>query len=123
MENRFIFKIKIWYYLELLTSETIKLLRSTKNKINKEKNGKTLHHLEVTEVALIHCNVVNNYYQQDPRVLYTSVPNKSDGQLLDISIKNFTFVKLLIQNFDTLEYGLLINLSKPLEIENKKTLF
>ena len=45
--------------------------------------------LEIIEVVLIHCNIVNNDFQQDTRVLYTFVPNKSFGQLLDISPKNF----------------------------------
>ena len=45
--------------------------------------------LEIIEVVLIHCNVVNNDFQQDTRILYTFVPNKSFGQLLDISPKNF----------------------------------
>ena len=49
--------------------------------------------LEITKVALIHCNTVNNDYHQDSRVLYTVVPNKSFGQLLDISPKNFIFLK------------------------------
>ena len=69
----------------------MKLLGSTKSKITKDKNIENVPHLEITEVVLIHCNIVNNDYQQDSRVLYTFVPNKSFGQLLDISPKNFTF--------------------------------
>ena len=72
--NRITLKIKTGYYLELLTPETMKLLESTKSKITKDKNGETVSHLEITEVVLIHCNIVNNDYQQDSRVLYTSVP-------------------------------------------------
>ena len=63
IENRITFKIKTEYYLELLTSETIKLLRSTKSKITKDKNGENVPYLEITEVVLIHCNVVNHSYQ------------------------------------------------------------
>ena len=70
-------------------SETIKLLESTKSKTSKDKNGENVLHLEITEVVLVHCNIVNNDYQQDSRVLYTFVPNKSFGQLLDISPKKF----------------------------------
>ena len=70
-ENRITFKIKIGYSLELLTKETMKLLGNTESKINKDKNGENVPHLEVTEVLLVHCNIVNNDYQQDPRVLYT----------------------------------------------------
>ena len=85
IENRITYKIKQGYNLELLTKETIKLLGSTKNKITKDKNGQNVPHLEITEVVLVHCNMVNNDYQQDSRVLYTFVPNKSFGSLLDIS--------------------------------------
>ena len=55
----------------------MKLLGSTKNKITKDENGENVSHLEITEVVLVHCNMVNNYYQQDSRELYTFVPNKS----------------------------------------------
>ena len=74
-------KIKTGYYLELLMPETRKLLGSTRSKITKDENGDNELHLEITEVVLIHCNTVNSDYQQDSRVLYTSVPNKSFGQL------------------------------------------
>ena len=63
IENRITFKIKTGYYLELLTFN-LELLGSTK-KI-KYKNGENVPHLEITEVVLIHCNVVNNSYQQNP---------------------------------------------------------
>ena len=59
-----------------LTPETIKLLGSIKNKITKDKNGENVLHLEITEVVLVHCNIVNNDYQQDLRILFTLVPNK-----------------------------------------------
>ena len=55
----------------------MKLLGSTKNKITKDKNGENASHLEITEVVLVHCNMVNNDYQQDSWELYTFVPNKS----------------------------------------------
>ena len=71
----------------------MKLLGSTKSKITKDKNGENVPHLEITEVILVHCNIVNNNYQQDSRVLYTFVLNKSFGQFLDISLKIFLFLK------------------------------
>ena len=71
--------------------ETMKLLGSTKSRITKDENGENVPNLEITEVILIHCNIVINDYQQDSRVLYIFVPNKSFGQLLDISPKNFIF--------------------------------
>ena len=81
IENRVTFKIKNGYSLELLISQTMKLLRSTKNKKIKDENGENVPHLEITEVILVHCNIVNNDYQQDSGVLYTFVPNKPFGSL------------------------------------------
>ena len=69
----------------------MKLLGSTENKIAKDKNVENLPHLEITEVVLVHCNIVNNDYQQDLRVLYMFVPNKPFGSLLEISLTNHTF--------------------------------
>ena len=73
------FKIKTGYYLEILIPETMKLLGSTKSKITKDENGENVSYLEITEVVLIHCNVANNNYQQNSRVLCTFVPNISFG--------------------------------------------
>ena len=75
----------------------LKLLASTKSKITNDENGENVPHLEISEVVLVHCNIVNNDYQQDSLLLYTSVPNKSFGQLLDISPEHFIFFKILIQ--------------------------
>ena len=69
----------------------MKLLGSTKNKIIKDKNGENMPYLEITDVVLIHCNIINNSSQQNSGLLYTFVPNKSFGQLLDISPENFIF--------------------------------
>ena len=80
-ENRITFKIKSGYYLELLTAQIMKLLRSTKSKITKDKSGENVPHLEVDELVLVHCSLVNNDYQQDSRILYTFVPNKTFGSL------------------------------------------
>ena len=65
IENRITFKIKNECSLELLTSETMELLGSTKNKITIDENGENVPHLEINEVILVHCNIVNNDYQQD----------------------------------------------------------
>ena len=75
IENRITFKIKTGYYLELLTSETIKLDRSNKNNINKNKNGENLPKLEINKVVLLHCNIINDDYQQDSRVLSKLIIN------------------------------------------------
>ena len=70
----------------------MKLLGNIKSKINKDKNGKNVPHLEITEAVLIHCNIDNNDYLQDSRILFTFVHNKSFVQLLDISPKkNYIF--------------------------------
>ena len=81
IENRVTFKTKDGHALELLTLETMKLLGSTKNEITKDKNSENVPHLEITEVILVHCNIVNNNYQQDLKVFYTFVPNKPFGSL------------------------------------------
>ena len=69
----------------------MKLFECIKNNIAKDKNGENVPHLEIIEVALIHCNIVSNNYQQDSRVLYAFVSNKLFGQLLDISHKILYF--------------------------------
>ena len=69
----------------------MKLLGSTKSKLTKSENGENVHNLEITEIVLLHCNVVNKNYQQNSRILYAFVPNKSFGQLLNISLKNHIF--------------------------------
>ena len=88
IKNRIAFKIKTRYYIELLTPETMNLPGSTKSKIRVDENGENVPYLEITEVVLVHCNIVNNTYQENSRVLYTFVPNRSFGQLLAISPKN-----------------------------------
>ena len=79
IENRITFKIKSGFYLELLTPETMKLLGSAESKITKDKNGENVPCLEVVELVLVHCNIVNNDYQQDSRILYAFVPNETFG--------------------------------------------
>ena len=91
IQNRITFKVKIGYYLELIMTETMKLLGNTKSKINKDKNGENMAHLEIAEVVLIQSNIVNNKNLQDSRLLYTFVPKKSFVQLSEISLKKFIF--------------------------------
>ena len=81
--------------LELLTPETLNLIGSTENKIAEDENNENAPHLEITEVKLVHCNIVNNDYQHDLLGLYTFAPNKSFGQLLDISFQNLIFQKII----------------------------
>ena len=110
IENRITFKIKNGYYRELLTPETMKLLGNTESKVTRDMNGEEVPHLEVTELVFVHCNLVNNDYQQDSRILYTFVPNPPFGSLLEISLTNHIFSKNLIQNFKKLKFGLQIKL-------------
>ena len=71
----------------------MKLLGSSENKTTKDKDGENVPHLEITGVILVHCNIVNNDYQQNSRVLYTFFPNKSFGSLLEISPTNHIFLR------------------------------
>ena len=112
VENRITIKTKNGYSLELLTKETMKLLGSTENKITKDKNGENVPHTEITKAVLVHCNMINNDYQQDSRVLYTFIPNRSFGSLLDISPSNHMFMFFLkTQNMMKLLYGSLIKIA------------
>ena len=81
----------------------MKLLGSTKNKITEDKNGENVPHLEITEVMLVHCNMVNNDYQKDSRVLYTFVTNKPFGSLLKISPTNHIFLKTFNSEYKEIE--------------------
>ena len=71
----------------------MKFSGSTKNKIAKDINSESVPRLEITDVVIVHCNIFNNDYQQDSRVLYTIVPNKHFGSLLEISLTNHIFLK------------------------------
>ena len=119
IEKTVTFKIKNGYNLEVLTPEIMKLLGSTENKITKDKNGENVPHLETTEVVLVHCNIVNNDYQQDSRVLYTFVPNKPFGSLLEISPTNHIFLKTFKSEYDAIKVWFTDQNSKPLEIEER----
>ena len=112
------FKIKKGYSLEPLNKETMILLGSTKNKITKDKNGEHVPHLEINEVVLVHCNMVNNDYQHDSRVLYTFVPNKPFGSLLDISPSNHIFLKTFNSGHDEIIAWFTDQKTKPLGIED-----
>ena len=94
INNRIVFKIKSGYKLEILLKETMKLLGSTKDIIDSDKNSENVPRLENVEVVLVHCNLVNNSYQQASRVLFTFVPTKQCGQIINISphfFKNYEY--------------------------------
>ena len=91
ISNRIIFKIKTGYKLELLSKETMKLLGSTKDIIDSDKNSENVSRPENVEVVLVYYNLVNNSYQQASRVLFTFIPNKQYGQLISISPQSLVF--------------------------------
>ena len=97
----------------------MKLLGSTKNKITKDKNSENVPHLEVTEVVLVHCNIVNNDYQQDSRVLYTFVPFVLFGSLLEISPRNHIFLKRFNSEYPNIKVWFTDQNSQSLEIEDR----
>ena len=97
----------------------MKLLGSTENKITKDKNCENVPHLEITEVVLVHCNIVNNDYQQDSRVLYIFVPDKPSGSLVQISPTNHIFLKTFNSEYNEIEVWFTDQNRKPLEIEGR----
>ena len=97
----------------------MKLLGNSKSKITKDENGEDVPNLEVVEVVLVHCNLVNNDYQQESRILYTFVPNKTFGSLLEISPKNHVFLKTFNSEFKEIKVWFTYQKSRPLELEDK----
>ena len=93
----------------------MKLLGSTESKITKDKNGENVAHL----LVLVHCNLVNNDYQQDSRILHTFVPNKTFGSLLEISPTKPVFLKTFNSEFQEVKIWFTDQTSKPLELEDK----
>ena len=97
----------------------MKLLGTTENKITKDKNGENVSHLEITEVVLVHCDIVHNHYQQDSSVSYTVVPNKPFGSLLEISLKNHIFLQTFNSEYDEIKVWFTDENSQPLQIEDR----
>ena len=118
ISNRIVFKIKTGYKLELLSKETMKLLGSTSNIIDANKNSENVPRLENVEVILVHCNLVNNSYQQASRVLFTFVPNKQYGQLISISPNSLIFLKMMNTEFSEIEIWFTDQNNNSLEIED-----
>ena len=118
INNRIVFKIKSGYKLELLSKETMKLLGSTKDVINAGKNSENVPKLENVEVVLVHCNLVNNAYQQHSRVLLTFVPTKQFGQLISISPHSLVFLKTMNTDFSEIEIWFTDQNNNALEIED-----
>ena len=116
--NRIVFKIKTGYKLELLSKGTMKLLGSTSNIIDADKNSKNAPRLGNVEVVLVHCNLVNNSYQQHSRVLFTFVPNKQYGQLISISPHSLIFLKTMNTELSEIDVWFSDQNNNALEIED-----
>ena len=118
IKNKIVFKIKTGYKLELLSSETMKLLGSTKKDVDQDKDGEDVQKLESVEVVLVNCNLVNNNYQEASKVLFTFVPNKQFGQLINISSHSLAMLNTTNTEFSSIEVWFTDQNSKPLEIED-----
>ena len=116
--NRIVFKIKTGYKLELLSKETIKLLGSTKDTIDADKNSENVPRLENVEVVLVQCNLVNNSCQQASRLLFTFVPNKQYGQLISTLPHTLIFLKTMNTEFSKIEVWFTDQNNNALEIED-----
>ena len=112
------FKKKTGYKLELLSKQTMKLLGSTRNIIDANKNSENVPRLGNVEVVLVHCNLVNNSFQQHSRVLFTFVPNKQYGQLISISPHSLVFLKTMNTDFSEIEIWFTDQNNNALEIED-----
>ena len=122
IKNRIFFKIKTGYKLELLSSEKGALLGSTKKDVDQDKDGEDVPKLESVEVVLVHCNLVNNNYQQTSKVLFTFVPNKQFGQLINIAPHSLTMLGTTNTEFSFIEVWFTDQNSEPLEIEDNVNL-
>ena len=118
ISNRIVFKIKTGYKLELLLKETMKLLGSTSNIIDADKNSENVPRLENNEVVLVHRNLVNNSYQQALRVLFTFVPNKQYGQLISMSPNSLIFLKTMNTEFSEIDIWFTDQNNNALEIKD-----
>ena len=118
IKNRIVFKIKTGYKLELLTPETMKLLGSTKKDVDSDKNSENVPKLESVEVVLVHCNLVKNDYQHSSKVLFSFVPNKQFGQLINISPHSLTMMNTVNTEFSFVGGWFTDQDSKALEIED-----
>ena len=100
----------------------MRLLGSTKKGVDKDKDGENVPKLESAENALVHCNIVKNDYQHTSKVLFTFVPNKQLGQLVNISTYSLTMMNTLNTEFSSVEVWFRDQASKALEIEDNVNL-
>ena len=122
IKNKIVFKIKTRCKLELLSLETMKLLESANKDVDQDKDGEDVPKLESAEVVLLHCNQVNNNYQQASMVLFTFVPNKEFAQLIYISPHTLTMLDPINKKFSFIEVLFTDQNSELLEIESNVSL-
>ena len=96
----------------------MKLLGSTKDIIDSDKNSENVPRLESVKVVLGHCNLVNNSYQLASTVLFTFIPNKQYGQLIRISPNSLIFLKTMNTEFSEMEIWFTDQNNSPLEVED-----
>ena len=108
--------------MELPTPEIMKLLGSTKKDVGKDKDSKNVPKLEFVEVVLVHFNLVKNDYQHTSKVLFTFVPNKQFGQLINISPHSLTMMNTVNTEFSFVEVWFTDQVSKALEIKDNVNL-
>ena len=116
IKNRIVFKIKTSYKFELLTPETMKLLGIGIKKVDKNKDEEKITKLESVEVVLVHCDLVKNDYKHTTKVLFTFVPNKEFGQLINISPHSLTMMNTVNTEFSSAEVCLTDQLVKNLKL-------
>ena len=102
----------------MLSEETMQLLGSSKKVIDKNKNGELVPRLETVEVVLVHCNLVNNNYQQASKVLFAFAPNKQFGQLITITPHSVTMLNTTNAEFSLIEIWFTDQNNRPPEIED-----
>ena len=117
IKNRIVLKIKTGYKLELLTNETTKLLGDGPI-IDRDKNSSNVLKLEVVNTVLVHCNIVQNHYQQASKVLYTFVPNKSFNRLINIHPSSLIELKTIDAQLNFIDVWFTDQENRPLEIED-----
>ena len=117
IKNRMVLKVKTEYKLELIP-ETMKLLGTAEKDVDKNKDGENVPKLESVGVVLVHCNLVKNDYQHTSKVLFTFVPNKQFGQLINILPHFLTMMNTVNTEFSYAEVWFTDQVSKALEIED-----
>ena len=122
IKNRISFRVKTGCKLEFLSPQIMKLLGSTKKDVDQDKDGENVPKLESVEVVLVHCNLVNNNYQQASKVLFTFVPNKQSGQLINIEPHSLITLRTTHAKFSCIEVSFTDQNCEPSEIEDSVNL-